>query len=632
MGTPIALDPKLPVVYVGLAYKGVKALDLATGATLWMTSLVNKIDLVDMLIAGDGLVFANTNDFKLIALDAATGRVVWGNEFRRWPSPQTGYFEGLVLRPDYDGIVWGINASTGGVKWQFRAKGATVNTELPDQLPIDPQTGLFYISDDRGYLGTCGFVMADHQMVFGSIPPGTPELQVTALDDRGTSLSLVLGAPATDGVRVYTQDNRGVCVAVYVDSGILAWRANVGEGTSYPSNLLVADGIVFVGTADNTIRGLNASAGIELWKVAAGTKPGMGIMSGGFYDGAVLISRGEDAYSSESGVINLIDGHLIAGFATLATNELRAFTTGPGGGDLAWTAPEISDTPIESVLVVKDAADALIRNGVIFFGNDAGEVLALRLEDQSLWWRADLRDVAIQQEIPPPSIWIQPTYSNGRLYVAASTGLFVLNATNGDYLWGDVRNRVPAKVLVLEHPEGPQAIYLRYQSYMESKTAECQPAGGVGGISALSWAAPNCSSAPQPRPAAPSAASDELSVTLVVSAVPAPLLKLDKESQEQVAAAVAKAIGAKLLGSSGRVRVTGVSYRGGSSSTQAVVKLSVRGLRGRDASANAAAALEEAVLGGKLLLRPPSAPHGKAGGGGVLAYAVVKTMSVVVAA
>ncbi|KAG2453284.1 hypothetical protein HYH02_002607 [Chlamydomonas schloesseri] len=956
-GTPIALDPKQPVIYVGLAYTGVKALDLATGATLWITpSLVNRVGLVDMILAAQDLVYLNTNDFKLIALDAATGRVVWGNEFRRWPSPQMGYFKGLLIRPDYDGMVWGINGTDGRVKWQFKAKGSTVNTELPDQLPIDPQSGLFYVSDDSGFLyavnartgamawtstftetienarfrravqalwkgvlfvqpmgwlddppylgkldalnattgellwrkqygpGTCGFVMTDNEIVFGSMPYGGPELQLTALDERfnevwrvrsrgrycesplmslggtlyvlqtimpdsdnaipgaflptsrdgfplalwamplqagqqcphgkggaagsgveqslppsrppsppspsspppvaspiprcwtSTSPALLLGAPATDGVRVYAQDNRGVCIATYLETGIVAWRANVGEGLAYPANLLVADGIVFVGGADRTIRGLNASTGIELWRVDVGVKPGMGIITGGFYglpaydkgvlyigasdgilyalngstgqelwvyvalpyhmdslrlmdgiiytvahtgeyiadqekarylalnatDGTVLISRDENGFTSESGVVNIIDGVLIAGFATPTTNDLRAFTTGPGGGDLAWTAPEITDTAIESILVVKDVADPLISEGVIFFGNDAGEVMALRLRDQSLWWKVDLKEVAIRQEIPLPRIWIQPTYSAGRLYVATSVGLFVLDAATGEFLWGDLRNRTPAKVLVLEHAEGPQVIYLRYLNYMESRTAACPPGGAAGGISSLALAeekgpaapspkptpspaagsqtssptplpgssspqeiplpsrtpspsplpspspspslpkpqqpaggsscpvcppaaAANCSSAPQPQPPTQSPAAHELAVSIVLGAVPAPLLKLDRSSQDQVAAAVAKAIGAKLLGSSGRVQVTGVAYSGGSSSTQATVRLLVSGLRRGDAAADAAAALEEAVLGGKLL-RAVASPHGKAGSGGVLAYAVVKTM------
>ncbi|KAG2447409.1 hypothetical protein HYH02_007736 [Chlamydomonas schloesseri] len=484
-------------------------------------------------------------------------------------------------------------------------------------------------------------------------------------------------------------------------------------------------GMLYIGASDGILYALNGSTGQELWVYVAlpYRMDSLRLMDGIIYtvahtgeyiadgeqarylalnatDGTVLILRDENGYTSESGVVNIIDGVLIAGFATPTTNDLRAFTTGPGGGDLAWTAPEITDTAIESILVVKDVADPLISEGVIFFGNDAGEVLALRLQDQSLWWKVDLKELANRQEIPLPSIWIQPTYSADRLYVATSVGLFVLDAATGEFLWGDLRNRIPAKVLVLEHAEGPQVIYLRYLNYMESRTAACPPAGAAGGISSLALAeekgpaaptpspaagsqtssptplpsssspqeaplpsrtpsplpspspspsppkpqqpaaggsscpvcppaAANCSSTPQPQPPTQSAAAHELAVSIVLGTVPAPLLKLDRSSQDQVAAAVAKAIGAKLLGSSGRVQVTGVAYSGGSSSTQATVRLLVSGLRRGDAAADAAAALEEAVLGGKLL-RPVASPRGKAGSGGVLAYAVVKTMIAVV--
>ncbi len=62
-----------------------------------------------------------------------------------------------------------------------------------------------------------------------------------------------LGSPTSDGVRAYGQDNMGLVLAVYLDTGAIAWKASCGPdafAARYPSNVIVVDGVVYLGCSN----------------------------------------------------------------------------------------------------------------------------------------------------------------------------------------------------------------------------------------------------------------------------------------------------------------------------------------------------------------------------------------------
>jgi alcohol dehydrogenase (cytochrome c) len=132
-----------PIVYAGILYivtgaDDVFAIDVETGERLWSyrANLDQTIDTICCswlsrgVALGDGKVYVGQLDGKLVALDQATGAVVWSTQAERW---QEGfsitsaplYFDGLVIT-GFAGAEFGVrgrvkafHANDGSPAWTF---------------------------------------------------------------------------------------------------------------------------------------------------------------------------------------------------------------------------------------------------------------------------------------------------------------------------------------------------------------------------------------------------------------------------------------------------------------------------------------------------------------------------------
>lgn len=116
--------------------------DAQTGRLVWKTSLTvpNQRGAVitgSAAVAG-GRIFVGTQDYpphvsgfdpnlpgRLLALDAATGRIVWALSGPKQILGAPAVADGVVLAVDYAGTVWGADAVSGRVVWQGAAGGFT---------------------------------------------------------------------------------------------------------------------------------------------------------------------------------------------------------------------------------------------------------------------------------------------------------------------------------------------------------------------------------------------------------------------------------------------------------------------------------------------------------------------------
>ena len=134
--TPIVVDG---VLYVSTAWSKVKAYNAATGQPLWAYDpvvpggwAVNACcDVVNRGVAvWDGKVFVGTIDGRLVALDAATGKLLWDVNTIDKTKPYTitgapRVVKGLVLIGNggaelgVRGYVTAYDANSGGMKWRF---------------------------------------------------------------------------------------------------------------------------------------------------------------------------------------------------------------------------------------------------------------------------------------------------------------------------------------------------------------------------------------------------------------------------------------------------------------------------------------------------------------------------------
>lgn len=115
--------------------------DARTGRLVWKTSLTvpqrGAVITGSAAVAG-GRIFVGTQDYppsakgfspdlpgRLVALDAATGRIVWTLLGPKQVLGAPAVARGVVFAADYAGTVWGVDADTGHVLWRGAVGGFT---------------------------------------------------------------------------------------------------------------------------------------------------------------------------------------------------------------------------------------------------------------------------------------------------------------------------------------------------------------------------------------------------------------------------------------------------------------------------------------------------------------------------
>jgi outer membrane protein assembly factor BamB len=230
-----------------------------SGGTLWSTDLTATFDRGGgvsgggLAVGGDRL-FAATTYGEVVALDAASGAVLWR---QRVDAPVTGApaTDGnAVYVSGKDGSAWAIDAADGKVIWQVvGTPGAT------------------------GYVGTAAPTVGDRAVLFPSsggdlmavlkIGGGTKIWQKSLAGKRlGAAYALtpdITADAVIDGKVVYAGTGSGRTVAMSSSSGERIWSA--GEGALGP--VALGGGSVFLVNDKAELVRLDAETGEVIWAV-----------------------------------------------------------------------------------------------------------------------------------------------------------------------------------------------------------------------------------------------------------------------------------------------------------------------------------------------------------------------------
>lgn len=230
-----------------------------SGGTLWSTDLTASFDKGGGISSGGLAVSGNrlfvTSGYgELVALDAATGAVVWR---QRVDAPMSGApaTDGeAVYVSGRDGSAWGVSAADGKVIWQVvgtPGKTAYVGTAAPtvgDRAVIFPSSG--------------GDLMAVLK-----IGGGTKVWQSSLAGKRlGRAYALtsdVTGDAVIAGKTLFAGTGNGRTVAMSASSGERVWSA--GEGALGP--VAVAGGSLFLVSDEAKLVRLDAATGETIWSV-----------------------------------------------------------------------------------------------------------------------------------------------------------------------------------------------------------------------------------------------------------------------------------------------------------------------------------------------------------------------------
>jgi outer membrane protein assembly factor BamB len=275
-------------------------------------------------VAGYGLLYEESFDGRIHAIDPKTGKVEWQYYARRcgWSSPALGQglvfatFIGDVSSPCWKlggGSIVALNARTGKIRWQ-RNVGQTESSPLLAH-------GTVYFGSTNGYVYAFDAATGKERWSFNTG-------------------GAVKGSPALANGRLFIGNYGGTFYGLDAGTGQEIWH-NGGHGNFY-AGASVVDGRVYVGSIDGRVYCFSAANGAQLWSfgtggyVYASTAVWRGIVLVGSYDTnfyAINSTTGSERWSFDaggniSGSASVIDG--IVYFSTLSPHRTYAVDVASG--------------------------------------------------------------------------------------------------------------------------------------------------------------------------------------------------------------------------------------------------------------------------------------------------------------
>lgn len=228
------------------------------GATLWQVDLTPAADRAGDASGGglatdEGRVFATTGFGELVALDAASGAVIWRQRLDSAVGGAPAVSDGRVYVVARDASAWAVRASDGKVEWVLPGTPSTAGVMGVSAPAVDARQVVFPFSSG--------------QMIAVAKDSGTGLWGAhVAGDRRGRAyarLSDLTGDPViADGV-VYAGTSAGRLAAVDADTGQTIWSARDGA----LSPVVLAGGSVFMVNDEDQLVRLSAATGAEIWRV-----------------------------------------------------------------------------------------------------------------------------------------------------------------------------------------------------------------------------------------------------------------------------------------------------------------------------------------------------------------------------
>ena len=237
------------------------------------------------------------------------------------------------------------------------------------------------------------------------------------------------------------------------------WTTSVGDGSGDSGVRLrpaFADGVLYACSTDGKVAAIDATSGKTLWSKSSRTQGWFGwgdkkradalyaggpMVSGdllvvGTLDGHVYGINAKDGSPRWESAVNseVISSPVISGNLVIArTQDGRLYGFDSATGERRW----VYDQDTVPLLSLRGNGPLLVANGVVFYGNDAGKLVALRLDNGEKLWEQKLASGEGRTEIDrladaDGSILLQGT----TLYGAAYHGnIAAFDGPSGRPLW-----------------------------------------------------------------------------------------------------------------------------------------------------------------------------------------------------
>jgi outer membrane protein assembly factor BamB len=320
-GATVSSSPSIVdgTVYIGSLDRNLYALDATTGAFLWKYEIEERNDYVSSSPAvSNGVVYIGGLKTKIRALDAYSGALLWNYKLpirttmRSSVSSSAAVADGVVFIGNMDGTLYAFSEETGDLLWNHAftpsqydehrilsspavAGGVVyVNTYGGGLYALDASTGavLWNYSAEGEYGAYSSLAVADGVVYVGS---GYTNKKLYAVDALTGDLlwdfttgGSVSSSPAVANGVVFLGSNDNTTYALDATTGDLLWNFTTGDRVI--SSPAVANGVVYFGSHDNNTYALDANTGALLWSYNVG---GNVVSSPAVADGIVYVGSGD---------------------------------------------------------------------------------------------------------------------------------------------------------------------------------------------------------------------------------------------------------------------------------------------------------------------------------------------------
>jgi outer membrane protein assembly factor BamB len=245
----------------------------------------------------DGVVYVGSDDHHLYALDAKSGAEIWQFASDGAVRSAPAIAAGQVFFTSFDGSLYALNAKTGKLNWQVDMQaGSPVVRQNYDDFSssplvtggsvyagsLNPQAG-FYAVDEKSGQVQWKYTAAPEDVVRGPAAYAAGRVyfgagaNLIALDAktgqevfRFQTGAAVNYAPALEKESLVFGSRDGSLYAISTADAHLLWKVELDPGAWVSGSPAIADGMVFVGTAEGrSLHAVTLAEGKPVWSFQA---------------------------------------------------------------------------------------------------------------------------------------------------------------------------------------------------------------------------------------------------------------------------------------------------------------------------------------------------------------------------